>query len=186
MKIIIHRGTHQIGGIATEISTDTTRIIIDMGDELSLDPDFVSTPLDIAGVTDTNGTCDAVLFTHHHGDHVGQMMLIREEIPLYTGALAKGIMLLSKNLGYRCDPHMLARLSSVRTFAPGKQFSVGDIVHKSACLPVYLYDTADFSIMQRKNRCSKIVIYPFFILYIWPGGRYDEIRIKPERMANAL
>lgn len=42
MKIKIHRGTHQIGGIAAEISTDNTRIIIDMGDELSLDPDFRS------------------------------------------------------------------------------------------------------------------------------------------------
>ena len=47
MQIIIHRGTHQIGGIAAEISTDTTRILIDMGDELSLDPDFVSAPLNI-------------------------------------------------------------------------------------------------------------------------------------------
>ena len=41
MKVIIHRGTHQIGGIATEIKTDKSRIIIDMGEELSLDPDFV-------------------------------------------------------------------------------------------------------------------------------------------------
>lgn len=31
MKIIIHRGTHQIGGSAVEISTKTTRIILDMG-----------------------------------------------------------------------------------------------------------------------------------------------------------
>ena len=44
------------------------------GDELSLEPDFVSAPLDIPGVTDTNGHCDAVLFTHYHGDHTGQML----------------------------------------------------------------------------------------------------------------
>ena len=36
MKLCIHRGTHQIGGIAAEISTGKTRILIDMGDELSL------------------------------------------------------------------------------------------------------------------------------------------------------
>lgn len=41
MKITVHRGTHQIGGVATEISSEKSRIIIDMGDELSLDPDFV-------------------------------------------------------------------------------------------------------------------------------------------------
>jgi hypothetical protein len=32
MQIIIHRGTHQIGGIATEIRTVSTRILIDMGE----------------------------------------------------------------------------------------------------------------------------------------------------------
>ena len=41
LKICIHRGTHQIGGIATEIHTENTRILIDMGDELSLDPDYI-------------------------------------------------------------------------------------------------------------------------------------------------
>ena len=82
MKLCIHRGTHQIGGIAAEISTASTRILIDMGDELSLDPNFVSAPLNIPGVTDGNGHCDAVLFTHYHGDHTGQMLRIRPEIPI--------------------------------------------------------------------------------------------------------
>lgn len=63
MKLCIHRGTHQIGGIAAEISTASTRILIDMGDELSLDPNFVSASLNIPGVTDGHGHCDAVLFT---------------------------------------------------------------------------------------------------------------------------
>ena len=58
MKLCIHRGTHQIGGIAAEISTASTRILIDMGDELSLDPNFVSAPLNIPGVTDGNGHCE--------------------------------------------------------------------------------------------------------------------------------
>ena len=64
MQIIIHRGTHQIGGVATEIRTNTTRILIDIGDELSLDENFNPAPLSIPGVTDTNGNCDAVLKYH--------------------------------------------------------------------------------------------------------------------------
>ena len=85
MKLCIHRGTHQIGGIAAEISTASTRILIDMGDELSLDPNFVSAPLNIPGVTDGNGHCDAVLFTHYHGDHTGQMLRIRPEFRFTPG-----------------------------------------------------------------------------------------------------
>ena len=34
MNIIVHRGTKQIGGMVTEICTESTRIFIDMGSEL--------------------------------------------------------------------------------------------------------------------------------------------------------
>ncbi len=139
MKLRIYRGTHQIGGIAAEISTDKTRIIIDMGDELSLDPDFKSAPLEIPGVTDDNGSCDAVLFTHYHGDHVGQMNRIRKDIPLYAGPLAKDIMLISTKKR-RCDTTALeSRISKMHTFDPGTAFMVGDIqitpfsIDHSAC-----------------------------------------------------
>ena len=138
MKICIHRGTHQIGGVATEISSATSRILIDLGDELSVDPDFVSSPLDVPGVTDSNGRCDAVLFTHHHGDHVGQMSRIRPGIPLYTGALTKAIMLKSARHG-RADAALVAQTESMRTFSPGESFFVGDMkitpfrVDHSAC-----------------------------------------------------
>lgn len=139
MKIKIHRGTHQIGGIAAEISTDKTRIMIDMGDELSIDPDFKSAPLDIPGVTDNNGNCDAVLFTHYHGDHIGQMERIREDIPMYSGALAKDIMLLSAKHNRNTSDKLICRMDSIQTFEPGIAFMVGDIqitpfsVDHSAC-----------------------------------------------------
>lgn len=139
MKVIIHRGTHQIGGIATEICTEKTRIIIDMGDELSLDPDFVSAPLHIAGVTDSNGVCDAVLFTHYHGDHVGQITRVRDGIPLYMGALAKDIMLMSAEYIFRKDNVLSDKINTVKTFNAGETFTIGDIcitpwsIDHSAC-----------------------------------------------------
>lgn len=139
MKIIIHRGTHRIGGMATEIRTDTTRILIDMGDELSLDPDFVSAPLGIPGVTDDTDYCDAVLFTHYHGDHIGQMTRIRKDVPLYAGALAKDIMLFSNNRGYHKDQELCDRIATINTFNGGDALSIGDIrittwsIDHSAC-----------------------------------------------------
>lgn len=127
MKLCIHRGTHQIGGIAAEISTASTRILIDMGDELSLDPNFVSAPLNIPGVTDGNGHCEAVLFTHYHGDHTGQMLRIRPEILLYAGALAKDIMRLSSAHSWKKDEALCKRIETIRTFSAGVPFLIGDI-----------------------------------------------------------
>lgn len=127
MKLCIHRGTHQIGGIAAEIATETTRILIDMGDELFLDPGFVSAPLHIPGVTDANGRCDAVLFTHYHGDHTGQMLRIRPDIPLYAGALAKDIMRLSSAHSWKKDEVLCKRIETIRTFSAGMPFLIGDI-----------------------------------------------------------
>lgn len=127
MKLCIHRGTHQIGGVAAEISTASTRILIDMGDELSLDPNFVSAPLNIPGVTDGNGHCEAVLFTHYHGDHTGQMLRIRPEIPLYAGALAKDIMRLSSAHSWKKDEALCKRIETIRTFSAGVPFLIGDI-----------------------------------------------------------
>ena len=134
MKLCIHRGTHQIGGIAAEISTASTRILIDMGDELSLDPNFVSAPLNIPGVTDGNGHCDAVLFTHYHGDHTGQMLRIRPEIPIYAGALAKDIMRLSSAHSWKKDEALCKRIETIRTFSAGVPFLIGDIQITPFCI----------------------------------------------------
>lgn len=89
MTIIVHRGTHQIGGCATEIKTNTTRIIIDFGAELDADN---ARPLDISGVTSGTPMCDAVLFSHYHGDHIGLMETISSSVPLYMGEDAKQIL----------------------------------------------------------------------------------------------
>ena len=113
--------------------------LIDMGDELSLDPNFVSAPLNIPGVTDGNGHCDAVLFTHYHGDHTGQMLRIRPEIPLYAGALAKDIMRLSSAHSWKKDEALCKRIETIRTFSAGVPFLIGDIqitpfsIDHSAC-----------------------------------------------------
>ena len=152
MKLCIHRGTHQIGGIAAEISTASTRILIDMGDELSLDPNFVSAPLNIPGVTDGNGHCDAVLFTHYHGDHTGQMLRIRPEIPIYAGALAKDIMRLSAERGGQKNEALCRRIETIQTFSPGKPFLIGDIQITPFCIDHSACDSYMFLIEADSKR----------------------------------
>ena len=125
MKLCIHRGTHQIGGMATEIATDQARILIDMGSELSLDSHFKEHPLSIPGITDDKEHWDAALLTHYHGDHMGQILRIRSEIPLYAGALAQDIMKLSAQ--HHHQDTLCERISTMQTFAPGKTLSMGDM-----------------------------------------------------------
>lgn len=78
MKIKIIKGTKQIGGCITEISTDKTKIIIDYGDNLD-----GTNQIDIAGLTCGQKQYDAVFITHSHGDHIGNVCKILEDIPVY-------------------------------------------------------------------------------------------------------
>ena len=124
MNIIIHRGTHQIGGSAVEISTKTTRIILDMGDEFSLEADFIPRPLTIQGVTEGRGNCKGVLISHYHGDHLGQLKNVLSEVPIYMGELSKEIALIPAE--YQ-DKELYLRLLGANTFSGGKVFTIGDI-----------------------------------------------------------
>lgn len=136
MKVIIHRGTHQIGGVATEIKTASTRIVIDMGDELSMDTAFQPKPLNISGVTDKSNKCDAILFTHNHGDHVGQIKSIRSDVPLYMGGFAKNVLLATIR---DAEKGTIDRIQMANTFVPGEKIIIGDIsvtpfsIDHSAC-----------------------------------------------------
>lgn len=108
MNLIIHRGTHEIGGTCVEIATDETRIIIDLGMPLA-DPrdktkrlkDFSLTGKTVPqllaegilpkaaglywGVGDEKPV-DAVLLSHPHQDHYGLFPYIRRDIPVYLGS----------------------------------------------------------------------------------------------------
>lgn len=91
--IMIHRGSSQIGGCCTQISTGESRLLIDFGANLpGTDQN--------AGIKDSEmfqkvfGQAEksAVLFTHYHGDHYGLFKEIPHDIPMYIGSLAKDIL----------------------------------------------------------------------------------------------
>lgn len=89
--IKIYRG-NQIGGCVTVISVtnngETHRIMIDYG--LSLegneDEEDFNYPWESEPV-------DAVFFTHYHGDHVGRLMEIPQNVPIYMGNTARKVMI---------------------------------------------------------------------------------------------
>ena len=124
MNIIIHRGTHQIGGSAIEISTASTRIILDFGNELSLDEKYIPINLDVDGVTKGIPDCDGIVISHYHMDHLGQLIAALPEIPLYMGMLSKEVAMISAE--YQ-DKDLYLRLLGANTFRGGEAFTIGDI-----------------------------------------------------------
>ena len=80
MNIRIIKGTNQIGGCVTEISTNNTKIIIDFGEELEEGAPKFS----LEGLTYGEKKYDAVFITHSHGDHIGLINDINPEIPIYV------------------------------------------------------------------------------------------------------
>lgn len=124
MKIKIHRGTHQIGGSAIEISTVSTRIILDFGNELSLDEKYKPINLDIDGITEAVSDCDGIVISHYHMDHLGQLTAALPEIPLYMGMLSKEVAMISAE--YQ-DKDLYLRLLGANIFRGGEAFTIGDI-----------------------------------------------------------
>lgn len=78
---------NQIGGCFTVITTSTAKIMIDYG-------------LALPGAKKEqerfdwyNETVDAVFITHYHGDHVGKIVDIPSDIPIYMGKTTRKVML---------------------------------------------------------------------------------------------
>lgn len=71
IKVILHRGSHQIGGVCTEIAAGRTRLVFDLG--MPMEGEGNQDKLRIEGVTYGNERCDGIFLTHYHGDHVGEV-----------------------------------------------------------------------------------------------------------------
>ncbi|MBR3456022.1 MAG: MBL fold metallo-hydrolase [Bacteroidaceae bacterium] len=97
MIIKVHRGLEQVGGCITEISTATTRVFIDMGQNLPGVGEPTTEEQDAKMVNDIFALDahkqTAVFYTHAHGDHVGLFQHVPADIPQYISAGGKEILL---------------------------------------------------------------------------------------------
>ena len=148
MEIIIHRGTHQIGGCVTEIKTEKARIIIAMGTPLPgskiekeleeakdavLPLPGVTVPFVADGDADKNEKdkatgaqpCDGVFITHYHGDHIGMIDALLPEIPLYIGKAAKEIYNIYCTKTKQDEK--VKRLQAAHAYTPGQPIQIKDI-----------------------------------------------------------
>ena len=127
MQIKIHRGIDQIGGCITEIATSKSRILIDLGmnlpDSNGKSNDDLANPTSIKELTQG---VDAVFYTHYHGDHVGLMEYVPNDVEQYIGDIAKKVLKIKAKY-LKQDP---ALLESLKTFVKQQRIEIngGDIV----------------------------------------------------------
>lgn len=130
-KITIYRGSHQIGGCATEISTGKHRVIIDFGANLpDNDNEDVMTDEDLTETVFDGRPCNGVLFTHYHGDHMGLYKKVPRNVPLYIGSTAKKVLeILTEKLDSipNTAEEGLPRIKDMECYIPGQKMSFGDI-----------------------------------------------------------
>lgn len=112
MKIIIHRGSNEIGGTCIKLSTGQSSILLDLGLPLSKN----SKEIDVAALKP-----DAVLISHPHQDHFGLIDALDHNIPVYMGELSKNLinatrMLLGNGL----------LKNEIRHFKAWQSFAIGD------------------------------------------------------------
>ena len=150
MKITIHRGLEQIGGCITEISTATSRVFIDMGQNLPGNGEKTTPEQDkemVDGFFRNNPKeHEAVIYTHAHEDHVGLFSYVPNDVPQYIGEGGKEILLAKYDLikkGHELgglmteiikeDKEKIRRLKAFKTWqrtkphARPKSFNIGNI-----------------------------------------------------------
>jgi ribonuclease J len=133
-KIIIHRGFNQIGGNIVEISTDSTKILIDLGKNLPIgDNEVFDSFNNKNAVENITLNTDAIFYSHYHSDHIGLFAHVPAGIDQYTGETAKKIMLAKHlRLAFIKDRKEItdieiSAIEHMRTYLPAQKVLVGDI-----------------------------------------------------------
>ena len=158
MKIIIHRGSSEIGGTCIELVTKKTKLLLDVG--APLNPN--SRGIDISSIKP-----DAVIISHPHQDHYGLIESIGSGVPVYIGELgrkfidATGIFLKRKLLN-----------NNFKYYKSWKKFQIGDFTitpflvdHSSIDAHAFLIESegkrlfysGDFRAHGRKSKLFEII-----------------------------
>ena len=118
MEINIIRGQNQIGGSIIEISSESTKIILDIGSNLE-DKEIVVPEID--GLFKGEAKYDGVLISHYHSDHVGLATRILPEIQIYMGEKSYEI--------YKVSNEYMEKeyLKEPKIFKGEEEFFIGDI-----------------------------------------------------------
>ena len=102
MQITVHRGLNQIGGCIAEIATSSSRVFIDMGENLLGSQEQLTEEQKQALLENlfnaNKRTHEAVLYTHGHSDHVGMMSYVPDSVCQYMSQGTKDLLLMKEEV----------------------------------------------------------------------------------------
>jgi len=154
INLIVHRGTHEIGGSCIELSTNNSRIIIDAGEQLpstdkNLKKSTVALP-NIQGVFKQDNLDQKIkgaLISHSHMDHYGLLNNLHNDIPIFISKASQEFI----NLSYLFTPSEV-KIDSCTNFESGKTFCVGDFTITPFLIDHSAFDSYMFLIEVGKKR----------------------------------
>lgn len=200
MRIIIHRGTHQIGGSCVEVEASGTRILIDFGMPLqdACGADFNDRALDgksLQGLIDdkvlfdvqglyigADPSVDAVLISHSHKDHYGLLPYINPKIPVH---ISKGSYELVRALNVFLPVSKHTTINTPVFLRHNRPVKIGGF-----SITPYLVDHSGFDAMGfliSEAATGKTVLYTGdFRAGGWTRKRYDDFISKPPKRVDCL
>lgn len=138
MKLIIHRGAHEVGGSCVEISCGGSTILVDIGLPLDFDSDeSIESCLPQAlfhTLRRGEKFIDGVLLSHPHLDHYGLAGQLPAAIPVYCGKASWDLM----NATAHFSPNKVP-LPNVEHFEAWQEFHIGKFT-----ITPYLMDHSAF------------------------------------------
>lgn len=165
MQIIIHRGTHEIGGSCVELKAGNNRILIDFGiplvtrDHKPFDANLLKGKTiqdlkaqgilpDIKGLyKDEKKEIDGILISHSHLDHYGFLQYVNPEIPIYLSQGA-GILIDVSNIFV---PTKVGKLNT-NVISNKKRFKIGDFAVQPFLVDHSAFDALAFLIEAEGKR----------------------------------
>jgi ribonuclease J len=169
VELVIHRGTHEIGGNCVELRTSRTRLILDVGmplvdangesfDAKSIDNKTVPQLIEegtiprVPGLfddsSDQSSSPNAILLSHAHCDHTGLLRFTRKDIPVYLSPGTSDMMY----VGLKFAGQKGVGTSRQHRFSPREPFRVGDFTITPHPVDHSAFDSTAFLIEGEERR----------------------------------